>query len=143
VTPETPAPPAHTPEIPDDYLQLLVEPNFGMLGTVLPNDTPQVNPMWFEYDAATHTVRFTHTTYRQKYRNLLRNPAMSLAIFHPDDPESYLEVRGSLIETIPDPTGAFYVHLQNRYGNPSDRPPRDKEDRVILVMSITKVIAKD
>jgi PPOX class probable F420-dependent enzyme len=130
-------------DIPEGYVRLLVEPNFGMLGTILPSDAAQVNPMWFEYDPETHTVRFTHTTYRQKYRNLQRNPAMSLAIFHPDDPESYLEVRGSLIETIPDPTGAFYVHLQNRYGNPSDRPPRDKEDRVILVMSITKAIAKD
>ncbi len=132
-----------TAEIPADALRLLVEPNFGMLGTILPSDAPQVNPMWFEYDPETNTVRFTHTTYRQKYRNLQRNPAMSLAIFHPDDPERYIEVRGTLIETIPDPTGAFYVHLQNRYGNPSDRPPRDKEDRVILVMSITKAIAKD
>ncbi len=140
---ETTTPETARVEIHADYLRLLVEPNFGMLGTVLPSDAPQVNPMWFEYDPETNTVRFTHTTYRQKYRNLQRNPAMSLAIFHPDDPESYLEVRGKLIETIPDPTGAFYVHLQNRYGNPSDRPPRDKEDRVILVMSITKAIAKD
>ncbi len=140
---ETPAPETARVEIPAAYLRLLVEPNFGMLGTVLPSDAPQVNPMWFEYDPETNTVRFTHTTYRQKYRNLQRNPAMSLAIFHPDNPESDLEVRGTLIDTIPDPTGAFYVHLQNRYGNPSDRPPRDKEDRVILVMSITKAIAKD
>ncbi len=138
---ETPTPDTARVEIPADALRLLVEPNFGMLGTILPSDAPQVNPMWFEYDPETNTVRFTHTTYRQKYRNLQRNPAMSLAIFHPDDPERYLEVRGRLIETIPDPTGAFYVHLQNRYGNPSDRPPRDKEDRVILVMSITKAIA--
>lgn len=127
-----------TAEIPADYLPLIVDPNFGMLGTILPSDTPQVNPMWFEYDPETHTVRFTHTTYRQKYRNLQRNPSMSLAIFDPADSERYLEVRGKLIETIPDPEGAFYVHLQNRYGNPSDRPPRDKADRVILVMSITK-----
>jgi PPOX class probable F420-dependent enzyme len=138
---ETPTPDTARVEIPADALRLLVEPNFGMLGTILPSDAPQVNPMWFEYDPETNTVRFTHTTYRQKYRNLQRNPAMSLAIFHPDDPERYLEVRGRLIETIPDPTGAFYVHLQNRYGDPSDRPPRDKEDRVILVMSITKAIA--
>jgi PPOX class probable F420-dependent enzyme len=140
---ETPTPDTARVEIPADALRLLVEPNFGMLGTILPSDAPQVNPMWFEYDPETNTVRFTHTTYRQKYRNLQRNPAMSLAIFHPDDPERYLEVRGRLIETIPDPTGAFYVHLQNRYGDPSDRPPRDKEDRVILVMSITKAIAND
>ena len=40
--------------------------------------------------------------------------------------------------SIPDPTGAFYVHLRNRYGDASAAPPRDKADRVILVMSIEK-----
>ena len=124
-------------EIPSDYLPLIVDPNFGMLGTIRPDDTVQVNPMWFEYQPDTHTIKFTHTTYRQKFRNLRRNPSMSLAIFDPADPERYLEVRGALLEVIPDPTGAFYVHLQNRYGNPSDRPPRDKAERVILVMSVT------
>jgi PPOX class probable F420-dependent enzyme len=128
-------------EIPAERRRLLTEPNFVMLGTVRPDSTAQVNPMWVDYDEPSHTLRFTHTTYRGKYRNLQLNPSMSVAIFDPDDPEQYLEIRGKLIETIPDPTGAYYVHLQNRYGNPSDRPPRDKADRVILVMSIEKALA--
>jgi hypothetical protein len=45
-------------------------------------------------------------------------------------------VRGRLQEVIPDPTGAFYVVLSKRYGNPDQQPPADKADRVILVMSI-------
>jgi PPOX class probable F420-dependent enzyme len=130
-----------TVEIPESRRRLLAEPNFVMLGTIRPDDTVQVNPMWVDYDEPTHTLRFTHTTYRVKYRNLQRNPSMSVAIFDPDDPEQYLEIRGRLIEAIPDPEGAYYVHLQNRYGDPSDRPPRDKADRVILVMSIEKAIA--
>jgi PPOX class probable F420-dependent enzyme len=128
-------------EIPADRIHYLTDPNFGMLGTVRPDDTPQVNPMWVAYDAATHTLRFTHTTKRGKYRNLQQNPAMSFALFDPASPHRYLELRGRLLEAIPDPTGAFYVFLQNRYGDPSDVPPRDKADRVILVMSIEKVIA--
>jgi PPOX class probable F420-dependent enzyme len=128
-------------EIPESRRRLLIEPHFAMLGTIRLDDTVQVNPMWVDWDQDTNTLRFTHTTYRVKYRNLQRNPSMSIAIFHPDDPEQYLEVRGTLIEAIPDPEGAYYVHLQNRYGDPSDRPPRDKADRVILVMSIEKAIA--
>ena len=128
-------------DIPAERLHLLTTPNFGMLGTIRPDNTVQVNPMWVDFDQPSHTLRFTHTTYRAKYRNLQANPSMSFAIFDPDDPEQYLEVRGKLVEVIPDPEGAYYVHLQNRYGNPSDRPPRDKEDRVILVMSIEKAFA--
>ncbi|MGN6502194.1 MAG: TIGR03618 family F420-dependent PPOX class oxidoreductase [Pseudolysinimonas sp.] len=127
--------------IPDERRHLLTEPTFVMLGTIRPDDTVQVNPMWVDWDQPTNTLRFTHTTYRAKYRNLQHNPSMSVAIFDPDNPLEYLEVRGRLIETIPDPEGAYYVHLQNRYGDPSQVPPRDKADRVILVMSIEKAIA--
>ena len=127
--------------IPDERRHLLIEPNFVMLGTIRPDDTVQVNPMWVDWDQPTDTLRFTHTTYRAKFRNLQHNPSMSVAIFDPDNPLKYLEVRGRLIETIPDPEGAYYVHLQNRYGDPSQVPPRDKADRVILVMSIEKAIA--
>ncbi len=116
--------------------RLLDLPLYGHLGTVRPDGSVQVNPMWFEFDG--EHVRFTHTTYRQKYRNLQRNPAMALSILDPDSPFHYLEVAGRLVEVIPDPEGAFYVRLQNRYGNPSTTPPPDKADRVILVMSIER-----
>jgi PPOX class probable F420-dependent enzyme len=126
-----------TATIPDDLVDLLIQPNHGALGTVRPDNTVQVSPMWFEYDG-TH-VRFTHTTKRAKYRNLQANPSMSLMVMSPLDPNDYVEVRGSLVEMVPDPTGAFYVTLGKRYGNPHQQPPKDSPDRVILVMSIDKV----
>jgi PPOX class probable F420-dependent enzyme len=123
-----------TAEIPDDYRQLLDRPLFGSLGTIRPDNTVQVSPMWFEFDG--ESIRFTHTTKRAKFRNLQHNPSMSLAIMNPDRPTSYLEVRGKLIEVVPDPAGEFYVRLGKRYGNANQQAPADKADRVILVMSI-------
>lgn len=120
--------------IPAHLVHLLEEPNYGFLGTIRPDDTVQVNPMWFLYDG--DTIRFTHTTKRAKYRNLQHNPAMSLAVIDPDNVFTYLEVRGSLVEVIPDPQGEFYVTLGKRYGNAEQQPPKDSPDRVILVMSI-------
>lgn len=121
-------------EIPDDLLDLLEGPNFGALGTVRPDDTVQVSPMWFELIDG--QLRFTHTSKRAKYRNLQRNPSMSLAVWDPARPARHVEVRGNLVEVIADPEGAFYVRLGQRYGNPDQQPPPDKADRVILVMSI-------
>jgi PPOX class probable F420-dependent enzyme len=120
--------------IPSDYVRLLEEPFYGSLGTIRPDNTVQVSPMWFLYEG--DTIRFTHTTKRAKYRNLQSNPSMSLAVFDPENEYHYLEVRGRLIEVIPDPTGAFYVVLGTRYGNADQQPPSDSADRVILVMSI-------
>lgn len=122
--------------IPAGYRHLLEQPLYGHLGTIRPDDTVQVTPMWFEFDG--EHIRFTHTTKRQKYRNLQHNPSMALSVIDPEDVFRYLEVAGRLVEVVPDPEGAFYVHLQNRYGNPSSTPPADRADRVVLVMSIER-----
>jgi PPOX class probable F420-dependent enzyme len=122
--------------IPDDLADLLERPLYGSLGTVRPDGTVQVNPMWYEFDG--ESIRFTHTTFRAKYRNLQSNPAMSLLITDPGNPQRYLEVRGALTQVIPDPSGAFFVRLGQRYGDPDAQPPADRADRVVLVMSITK-----
>lgn len=126
-----------TAEIPAHLLHLLTDPNFGSLATVRPDNTAQVNPMWFEFDG--EHLLFTHTSKRAKFRNLKKNPSMALAVFDPRNPQSYIEVRGTLTEVREDPTGAFYVRLGKRYGNAAQTPPPDKADRVVLVMSITKV----
>jgi PPOX class probable F420-dependent enzyme len=125
-----------TATIPDDLADLLERPLYGSLGTVRPDGTVQVNPMWFEFDG--EHIRFTHTTFRAKYRNLQHNPSMSLLVTDPEIPQRYLEVRGALTEAIPDPDGAFFVRLGQRYGDPDQQPPADRADRVILVMSIAK-----
>lgn len=126
-------------QIPEKYRRLFEGPNFGSLGTIRPDDTVQVSPMWFELQDG--TLRFTHTTTRAKYRNLMQNPSMSLAVMDPDAPVHYAEARGRLLEVVPDPTGAFYDRLHRRYGGDGMIPP-DAADRVILVMSIEKVVGQ-
>ena len=122
--------------IPADLRYLLEQPNYGALGTIRPDDTVQVNPMWFVFDG--QQIRFTHTTKRGKFRNLQHNPSMALSIIDPDNPLRYLEVRGMLVDVQPDPTGAFYVELAHRYGITDQQAPADKADRVVLVMSVEK-----
>lgn len=123
--------------VPDDMRDLLERPLYGHLGTVRPDGTPQVNPMWFRWDG--EHIYFTHTTGRRKYRNLQTNPNVALSITDPENPYRYLEVRGAVERIEPDPTGAFYVQLAERYGRPMDAPPPDAPNRVILVMRPTRV----
>lgn len=128
--------------VPERLLHLLRDPNYGHLATVRPDGTPQANPMWFLFDEATNTLRFTHTTTRAKFRNLQANPGMAMCVIDPDNPYVFVEVRGQLIEVIPDPEGSFYPVLGARYGNPDTPVPPDAADRVILVMSIDHVAQK-
>lgn len=124
-------------QIPDDLADLLRDPTFGHLATVRPDGTPQVEPMWFGYDG--EHLRFTHTTTRGKYRNLQQNPAMALTISDPADPYRFIALRGKLVAVEPDPTGAFYQELAERYTGDPGEAPADAADRVVLVMSIEKV----
>lgn len=91
--------------------------------------------MWFDWDG--EVLRFTHTTKRQKYHNIAANPHVAMSISDPDNPYRYLEVRGVVDKIVPDPTGAFYLQLNDRYSGPLTEPPADKADRVILVVRPT------
>ena len=121
--------------IPNDYVTLLERPLYGHLATTRPNGRVQVNPMWFDWDG--ELLRFTHTTKRQKYRNITSHPEVAMSISDPDNPYRYLEVRGVVQEIIPDPTAAFYLHLNDRYSGPLTEAPPDAPDRVVIVVRPT------
>lgn len=119
----------------DAQRTLLEDPIYGALGTVRPDGTVQVNPMWFEFTG--EEVLFTHTSGRQKFRNLQQNPSMSFMVFDPTNPYFYVELRGVLAEVTPDPEGAFFVHLAERYSSPmASAPPADAAERVVLHMRV-------
>jgi PPOX class probable F420-dependent enzyme len=118
--------------IPDSHVDLLERPLFGHLATVRPDGTPQVNPMWFAWDG-TH-LRFTHTATRRKFQNVTTQPRVAISVIDPERPYRYLEVRGEVERIEPDPTGAFFAELADRYGLELDAPPPDAPDRVVLVV---------
>ncbi len=119
-------------DIPAGYEHLLVEPNIGHLATVRPDGAPSVSPMWFSWDG--ELLRFTHTNYRVKFRNIKHDPRIALSVLDPQSPYRYLQVRGEVESIEPDPTGAFYVELAKRYGSEDPKPPADSPDRVIIAV---------
>ena len=122
-------------DIPEGYESLLERPLYGHLATMRPDGGLQVNPMGFDWDG--EVLRFTHTTKRQKYRNVRANPACGDVDQRSRQPASLLGGAGLVEEIVPDPTGAFWLQINNRYGGPLTEPPPDKADRVILVVRPT------
>ena len=71
--------------------------------------------MWFVWDG--EVLRFTHTSSRQKFKNIAHEPRVAISIADPDDPYRSLEVRGVVEKTEPDDeVASFYQSLQRRYG---------------------------
>ena len=116
--------------VPAGYHDLLERPLYGHLATTRPDGSVQVSPMWFDWDG--ELLRFAHTTKRQKYRNVQRNPRVAMSISDPDNPYRYLEVRGDVERIEPDPA----------VKRPPDAPPRgeapsDAPDWVVIVVRPT------
>jgi PPOX class probable F420-dependent enzyme len=124
--------------IPRELRDLLERPLIADLATVREDGTPQVNPMWFSWDG--EFIRFTHTNFRRKFRNITANPAVAISIVDPSDVYRYIEIRGIVERIDPDPTGAFFVDLAKRYDAPfGTEAPTDAPARVVFVVRPTAV----
>src|SRR6476659_8980355 len=76
--------------IPAQYLDLFQKRAFANLATLMPDGTPQVTPVWVDWDG-TH-VLINSARGRQKDKNMQRNAAVSMSILDPDNPYRYLDV---------------------------------------------------
>ena len=117
--------------IPESLADLVERPLYAHLATVRPDGTPQANPTWFRFDG--EYLWLTTTTKRQKNRNWQVQPAVALSINDPDRPYRYLEIRGRVERIVPDPEGAEFVRLAERYGEPQG-PPADKAYRIAVAI---------
>jgi len=82
-----------TVAIPDKYKDLLHgKKAFAALATLMPDGTPQVTPVWFDYDGK--NLMFNSARGRQKDLNVRRDPRVTLTISDPENPYRYVEVRG-------------------------------------------------
>jgi PPOX class probable F420-dependent enzyme len=127
-------------EIPTEYRDLLEKKGFAHATTIGPKGEPQSQPVWYDWDGAHFLL--THTKARQKYRNLGRDPRISLSIQDPDNPYRYLEVRG-IVEIVEDPEKRLIDELSLKYKGEHWPHSRPGEERVILKVTPTYAVGAD
>jgi len=81
--------------IPEKYAALLHKKVFAQLATLMPDGSPQVTPVWIDYDGK--NILFNSAKGRVKDKNVRRDPRVSLAVMDPENPYSYFEVRGRVV----------------------------------------------
>jgi PPOX class probable F420-dependent enzyme len=83
-------------KLPDKYADLLKKKAFANLGTLMSDGSPQVTPVWVDYDGK--YLRVNSALGRVKDKNMRRDPRVSLSIQDPENPYRYVEVRGKVVE---------------------------------------------
>jgi PPOX class probable F420-dependent enzyme len=98
----------------DQYLDLLTDKKaFAHLATLMPNGTPQVTPVWFDYVGG--AIRVNSARGRVKDRNMKEGAPVALSILDPDQPYRYLQVRGRVRRVTEDGAVAHIDSLAKKY----------------------------
>ena len=129
--------------IPESHRDLLEEPVFVTLATVMPDGQPQCSVVWCSYDG--EHVLINTTRGRQKAENMAERPKVTLLAIDPEDPYRYLEVRGKVIEMTEegalehiDALAKQYLNAPSYYGHAAPAENQEKETRVICKIEPTR-----
>lgn len=129
-----------TESIPATFHDLFSRRSFGNLATLMPDGSPQVTPVWCDYDGT--FVLLNTARGRQKDKNIRRDSRIALSIPDPDNPYRYLEVRGRVVEITEKGADAHINKLAKKYLDKDIYPYRQPgEVRLLLRVQPDRVRA--
>jgi PPOX class probable F420-dependent enzyme len=82
--------------IPENYLDLTQKKAFAQLATLMPDGSPHVAPVWFEFDGK--NILINSAKGRVKDKNMRRDPRVGIDVLDPDNPYRHLSIRGRVVE---------------------------------------------
>ncbi len=119
--------------IPQEFRDLLTKKAFAHLATIMPDGSPQVTPVWIDFDGG--HVRVNSAKGRIKDKNMRRNGRVALAIQDPENPYRYLAVRGRVEEITETGADAHIDSLAKKYLG-QDRYPHRQPGEVRVIYRI-------
>ena len=101
--------------IPEEYHDLLADETraYAVLGTIMPDGSPQATPVWFSTDG--EYILLNSLKGRIKDRNMRAEPRIALTILDPEDVLRYYQVRGRVVEITEEGGRAHIDALAKKY----------------------------
>jgi len=95
--------------IPESFKDLFEKKAFAHLATLMKDGSPQVTPVWCDFDGS--LVWVNSAKGRVKDKNMRRDERVALAIQDPDNAYRYMEIRGEVAEITEDGADAHIDRL--------------------------------
>lgn len=125
--------------IPDSHRDLLDRPVVVSLATLMPDNQPQVNPVWVDLHEG--QLRINTVEGRQKHTNLVERPQATFLFIDPENPMRWLEVRGRVSSREVDGEVQVIDILAKKYLGKDVYPWHIEEDvRVTFLFSPERVV---
>jgi PPOX class probable F420-dependent enzyme len=120
-------------------LELARGKNFATITTLLPDGHPQTQVMWVGTDGE-HLLINTEV-HRQKYRNVERDPRVTITIWDREDPYRFVEVRGEVVERVQGQEAREHIdELSYKYRGGLYKTPIKSERVVLRISPLRQVI---
>jgi PPOX class probable F420-dependent enzyme len=112
-------------------VELASGPNYGVITTMMPNGDLQNHYIWVGTDGERLVVNTE--VHRQKFKNIERDPRVTLTIRDEQDPYRYAEARGTVVETVRGQEARDHVdELSQKYHGQLYNPEDIKSERAML-----------
>lgn len=122
------------------FLNLISEDSkaFLYLGTLMPDGSPQVTPVWFSMDGE-HILINTNEG-RVKDRNMKARKQVAMTIQDPDDRYRYIGIRGEVVGYTREGADRHIEMLSLRY---DDKPWKRREGQRRIIFKIKPIHVHD
>jgi PPOX class probable F420-dependent enzyme len=118
---------------PEKFKDLIDKKAFAHLGTLMPDGSPQVSPVWWEMEGDLIVVN--SAVGRVKDKNVRRDPRVSVEVSDPDNPYRHVALRGRVVEITQTGADAGIDRLAKKYLG-LDKYPRRSADEVRVIYKI-------
>jgi PPOX class probable F420-dependent enzyme len=125
--------------IPDAFRDILEQKKaFANLATTMPDGSPQVTPVWFDYTNG--HIRVNTAKGRVKARNMKQGSHVALAIMDPENPYRYIQVRGTVAQATENGADAHIDSLAKKYLGKDKYPFRQPGEQRIMYEIVPEAV---
>lgn len=119
-------------------VRLFEDKNLVFLATVMKDGSPQLSPVWVDYDDGYILVNTAEG--RVKHKNVLRDPRVAISVVSNNNPLDMTTIRGKVVKIIPDYNYEHADKLAKKYMGKKKYPFRiEGEKRIVFKIKPEKI----
>ena len=125
-------------ELTDSAIGLFKGKNFAFIASLMKDGSPQLTPVWIDYDGQFLLVNTAEG--RTKQKNFARDPRVAISVVDQNNPYNMVSVRGRVVDQTTNGADDHIDKLAKRYLGADKYPFRTPDEkRIILKIMPEKV----
>lgn len=122
----------------DATVKLFKEKNFAFVDSLMNDGSPQITPVWIDYDGQFLLINTAEG--RTKQKNFARDPRIAVSVMNHNDPYDVVTVRGKVVEQTRSGADEHIDRMAKKYLGVDKYPFRNPDEkRIILKIKPEKI----